>query len=369
MMTGPRLRLLSLGAGMQSTTVLLLACDGTIPRFDYAVFADTRWEPAAVYANLRRLRLEAAEAGIAVLKVCAGDIRADALDPVHRFASMPLFVKGPNGERGMARRQCTSEYKVRPLKAKARELPGYPHPSRVPKGVYAAQAIGISTDEFHRAKDSGVNYLKNTFPLIELGWTRGDCIAYLRRRGWDQVARSSCVGCPFHGNHTWRRMRDERPAEWAAAVAFDYAIRKGHPAANTAGQPPRGEYFIHHSRVALDLADLRPRRGGDGADPDGCSPWGCRSGHPTPESAREGSRVIATRRYLDAPNAKPRWAAGPALLAGTPGPAAPARDQRQRDRYAVGGRGGAACDPDGRRAGHGPARPRESGPSWEGATA
>lgn len=33
----PALRLLSLGAGVQSTAVLLLACEGVIPRFDYAV--------------------------------------------------------------------------------------------------------------------------------------------------------------------------------------------------------------------------------------------------------------------------------------------------------------------------------------------
>lgn len=51
----PALRLLSLGAGVQSTAVLLLACDGVIPRFDYALFADTRWEPSAVYENLTHL--------------------------------------------------------------------------------------------------------------------------------------------------------------------------------------------------------------------------------------------------------------------------------------------------------------------------
>ncbi len=48
---GPALPLLSLGAGVQSTTVLLLACEGEIPRFDVALFADTGWEPSAVYAN------------------------------------------------------------------------------------------------------------------------------------------------------------------------------------------------------------------------------------------------------------------------------------------------------------------------------
>ena len=32
----PALRCLSLGAGIQSSTVLLLACEGVIPRFDVA---------------------------------------------------------------------------------------------------------------------------------------------------------------------------------------------------------------------------------------------------------------------------------------------------------------------------------------------
>jgi hypothetical protein len=50
----PRVRLLSLGAGVQSTAVLLLACDGAIPPFDAAYFADTGWEPKPVYANLAR---------------------------------------------------------------------------------------------------------------------------------------------------------------------------------------------------------------------------------------------------------------------------------------------------------------------------
>ena len=298
MNAAPAIRLLSLGAGVQSTAILLLACERTIPPFDYAVFADTGWEPRAVYSTLRRLRIEAAKAGIPVLTVSAGNIRQDALDPAHRFASMPLFVRGPNGERGMARRQCTSEYKVKPLKAKARELLGFPHPQRVPRGVYAEQAIGISVDEIHRAKDSGVNYLKNTFPLLDLGWTRHDCLTYLTQRGWAKVPRSACLGCPFHGNQTWRRIRDETPSEWADVVAFDHAIRNGHPRASADGQPLRGEYYLHHSRSPLDHANLEPRQrpgpppdaaDGEGADedaePDGCSPWGCRGADPPADGA------------------------------------------------------------------------------------
>ncbi|MEU3256161.1 hypothetical protein ABZ659_35595, partial [Streptomyces sp. NPDC006997] len=76
----PRFRALSLGAGVQSSTLLALTAEGILPKVDYAIFADTGWEPAAVYAHLDRLEEEiAAPAGIPVLRVSAGNIRDDAL--------------------------------------------------------------------------------------------------------------------------------------------------------------------------------------------------------------------------------------------------------------------------------------------------
>ncbi|MGW4663232.1 hypothetical protein [Streptosporangium sandarakinum] len=290
------LRLLSLGAGVQSTALLLLACDGAIPKFDAAIFADTGWEPRAVYEHLGRLEEHAATYGIPVYRVSSGNIRDDALDPEHRFASMPLYVLNQDGSDGMARRQCTSEYKLKPIKAKARELLGYPHPTPVPKGVYAETAIGISLDEIGRARDSDVKYLRNVFPLLDLKWTRKDCERYLRSVGWGSTAKSACIGCPYHGNRQWRQIRDESPEEWADAVAFDAAIRNGSARANAAGKDLRGSMFLHRSRVPLgeapidrvtraewadrqgDLLDAVADAQLEEGDPDGCSPWACRSG-------------------------------------------------------------------------------------------
>lgn len=52
-----RLRTLSLGAGVQSTTMALMAAHGLIePMPDCAIFADTGWEPQAVYKHLDWLR-------------------------------------------------------------------------------------------------------------------------------------------------------------------------------------------------------------------------------------------------------------------------------------------------------------------------
>lgn len=294
------LRLQSCGAGVQSTAVALLIQQGKLPPIDGAIFADTGWEPKAVYEHLDRMEQEIFKPmGVPLYRVSAGNIRSDVLDPEKRFASMPLFVRNPDGSRGMARRQCTSEYKLKPIKRKTRELLGYPHPKPVPKGVYVDQLIGISTDEVHRAKDSGLRYSINSFPLLDLGLSRRDCLRILHAAGWETTPKSACIGCPFHGNAQWRRMRDESPEEWADAVDFDAAIRNGSARANAQGQGLRGHMFMHSSLLPLDEAPVdritKAERDASqldlvdlaedieaGVDIDaefeqGCGPWSCRS--------------------------------------------------------------------------------------------
>lgn len=79
--------------------------------------------------------------------------------------------------------RSTGQYKIRPIKIQVRELLGHPYPQRIPKGVFVEQWIGISTDEFHRAKDADVAYMRNVFPLIDLGLSRAGCQRLLRERG------------------------------------------------------------------------------------------------------------------------------------------------------------------------------------------
>jgi len=299
--TKPAKRVLSLGAGVQSTALLLLVARGKLPPIDAAIFSDTGWEPAAVYAHLDRIDTEIAQhAGIPILRVSSGNIRDDALDPAHRFASMPMYVLNKNGTPGMVRRQCTSEYKIKPIKAAVRKLLGCPHPTPVPKGVYVEQWVGISTDEAHRMHESDVNYSRNRYPLIELGMSRVDCIRYLTELGWGETPKSACVGCPFHGNAAWRKLRDTAPADFADAVAFDAAIRGGTAKANAEGKSLRGQMFLHRSRVPLGVAPIdrvtghewKSRQGdllADLNDPlafegmyeeddlPGCSPFACRT--------------------------------------------------------------------------------------------
>lgn len=293
--TTPTVRVLSLGAGVQSTTVALLAVEGALPKPDAAIFADTGWEPRAVYEHLDRLAVELDRAGIPLHRVAQGNLRDDAIDPAHRYASIPYFVRNPDGSDGMGPRQCTSEYKLAPINRKVRELLGAPAPKfqRVPRGRAAEQWIGFSTDEIHRVSDyRGVLYLRPRYPLLELGMSRKDCQRWLRSRGWGSTTKSACIGCPYHGNAQWRDLRDNNPDEWADAVAFDAAIRRG----GGRGTPLDGEAFLHRSRIPLAIAPIDrvtrkewgDRQGdifdllAEDGDPDGCSPYGCRSGAAVP---------------------------------------------------------------------------------------
>jgi hypothetical protein len=299
--TAPRITLLSLGAGVQSTVLALMAASGELPRLDGAVFADTRWEPRRVYDHLVKLGAVLESAGIPLYRVSKGNLRQDSLDPDHRYASVPYYVRNPDGSEGMGRRQCTSEYKLAPINRKVRELLGAAPPDyrRVPKGRICEQWIGFSVDEIGRVSDKdGVSYIHKRYPLIELGMSRADCERWLRRHGWPEVAKSACIGCPYHGNRQWRELRDHYPDEWADAVDFDAAIRRG----GARGLPLDGQAFLHRSRVPLDHAPIdrvtrrewADRQGDvfdvladqelEDGDPDGCSPYGCRSGLPVVEA-------------------------------------------------------------------------------------
>lgn len=183
----------------------------------------------------------------------------------------------------------TSEYKIKPIKAEVRRRLGYPHPARVPAGVWAEMAIGISLDEIGRARDSDVAYMRNVFPLLDLGWRRTDCLRFLTEYGLEGTPKSSCVGCPYHDDGFWLALRENSQQEWADAVAFDHAIRDGSARANADGHPLRGQFFLHRARVPLEEVVLRPRP--QLADAPGCGPWTCP--HDTPTSAGIGPGEVA----------------------------------------------------------------------------
>lgn len=98
-MAEPRLRVISLGAGVQSTTMALMAAHGEIgPMPACAIFADTGAEPKSVYDHLAWLML--ANVLPYPVHVVSGGNLADDLMRGHsdvggqgRFAGAPFFIK------------------------------------------------------------------------------------------------------------------------------------------------------------------------------------------------------------------------------------------------------------------------------------
>jgi len=249
-----RLRVLSLGAGVQSTTLALLAAHGEIgPMPDCAIFADTRWEPRPVYEHLAWL-MSPNVLPFPVHIVSAGDIRANLMAAAEgrRWASIPAFTRRVDRQGrvsiGMIRRQCTGDYKIDPIRKKVRELVGLTR-RRSPPNPVVEQWIGISMDETIRMKPSFERWRVNRWPLVELGMTRRDCLDWLRRHDYPTPPKSACIGCPYHSDAVWRAMRDEDPDAWADAVDIDRLIRSGM-------RGVRGEVFLHRSAVPLSEVDL-----------------------------------------------------------------------------------------------------------------
>ena len=229
-----RIKIISLGAGVQSTTLALLAHHRVIDPPDYAVFADTGWEPKAVYKHLEWLECYL---NFPVVRVDAGNLKERLLaDP--KFAPVPFFTA--NG--GMGKRQCTNDFKIRPIQKFCK-----PHSS---KGNPVILQLGISTDEWVRMKPSRVKYIENTWPLIdELDMSRNDCMDWLGKKGYKVPPKSSCLGCPYHNDELWRWIKNNYPEEFEETCQVDDAIR------NTVGY--KQEQYMHRSLKPLRDVDLR----------------------------------------------------------------------------------------------------------------
>ena len=310
--------ILSLGAGVQSTALALMAERGMIEKPVAAIFADTGAEPAAVYRHVEWIR---SQVSFPIYTVREGNgIEADFLaaleNPSLACGSPPFFVRDPDmnpdeiaavlaepepkafdipadivltatnlatGEErelfalrepgeawlaaqwhawhtrrrqalqrdagGMLWRKCTEDYKIIPIRRKVRELMAEHGASHV------RQLIGISTDERQRENASGVKFITNVHPLLDLGWNRFRCETWLWEEFGIRVPKSACRWCPYRSNAGWRWQRDNDPDEWELSCQFDESLRAAQ-ASTINGARIVGQLYVHRSFTPLRTAIL-----------------------------------------------------------------------------------------------------------------
>ncbi len=261
------LTVISLGGGVQSSVMALMASDGAFdPLPDCAIFADTGWEPPSIYTHISWL---AEQISFSLYVVDNGrNLREDTKALTNHsdspnYVDIPVYLKGRNGQPdGIGRRQCTQHYKIRPVQSKIRELLGLKPRQRIPAGVRVELWLGISTDEAMRMRDSRDRWMSNRYPLIEAGMSRRDCAAWWAARYDRPLERSACVACPFQSRRRWVETKRRWPQLFAEAVAIDTRLRDGLAFAK--------EPYLHSLRmplaeaVALDEAHLSAGGQADG---------------------------------------------------------------------------------------------------------
>jgi len=216
-----KLNIISLGAGKQSSYMLLTSLRGAYKyKPDIAIFADTGCEPHYVYDYLYWVKdYVKTEYDFDIVVVNGGNLIKDTLNYYNgdhkRGASLPFFLS----QGGMIRRQCTGDFKIDPIKR---------YLQKIRNGKKIRQWIGISLDEIQRMKQSNVKYIENYYPLVESRITISEIINWFNKNNLQLPGKSSCIVCPFHSDNYWRRFKKEYPDEFEKACIFDEQIRN-HP--------------------------------------------------------------------------------------------------------------------------------------------
>lgn len=249
---------LSLGAGVQSSTMLMLAIHGEIERPGHVIFSDTGLEPRAVYRHVEWCKKQCMKAGIPFHIVKAPmDMREDFEafergEKKYWDARPPLYVThcGEKGD-GQARRQCTDRAKMRPVRKKQKELLGVKTARGLPEASII-DMIGISTDEARRATPALDRWVDRVFPLIDpLKMSRADCQAWWQNN-YPRVSlpSSSCVICPFKTAAMWAQMKRDQPEDFTDACDLDDRIRAAYQ------KKTQQDTYIHNGWIPLRNANL-----------------------------------------------------------------------------------------------------------------
>ena len=220
----------SYGGGTQSVA------NGDLPRPERVVIADTgreaqeTWDYTRDHVNPLLAHVDL------VVEVAPHSLATVDLYAKNGDLLLPVFTS--NG--GKMPTLCSNEWKKRVIQRWCRAQ-GYG-----PKNPLAMW-LGISVDEVHRAKPSGVDWMEYTWPLLtEIPRRRDECVALVQRNGLPEPPRSACWMCPHRNNAEWRDIRET--GDWDKAVALEREAQ--------AKDGRDGGIYLHRQMVPLSEAEI-----------------------------------------------------------------------------------------------------------------
>ena len=262
------MKILSFGAGMQSTALALMSCENSlslkkgqpmphpdVPIYDLVIFCDLSMEPSWVMDQVMFTQ-DACEQVKISFKILDSPLHEDFMRNFgeRRTVSIPWWTLRGDGHKAKMPRNCTIDYKIEVIAKYVRwEVLGYRKGQRLrPEDRKAHEMhMGFSYEEQKRCKESTNPMFVNHYPLVEMKLVRADNYAYIRDVWGLETRASACTFCPFHRNYFFRYLRENLPEEYAQLVMVDELLRDKTP------KPPMdSDLFISRSRKRIK--DLTP---------------------------------------------------------------------------------------------------------------
>ena len=220
---------------------------------DCAIFADTQWEPQAVYDNVTWLQ---SEVSFPVVTTGNGrSLKKDVMDGINAqgqaWLTLPAYLADPDGQSaGINWRQCTKNYKLDPIRKEVQRLLGVRPRQSLSSETSVEMWLGITTDEVLRVKPSRNWWIKHRYPLIDdLPMTREQCLYWFAEHYPNRsLSRSACIGCPFRSSSSWLDIKQSEPELYQEAVEIDAMLRSS---THNAGRMFRKQAYLHHRRIPL----------------------------------------------------------------------------------------------------------------------
>lgn len=222
---------LSLGAGVQSSAMTILATQGKI-QVDEVIFADTGVEKPETYYYIENY-----------LKPLLQEARLPLVVVKHPRATLEEYCLSISQIPSIVWRWCTDRFKVRPISKYVKD-----------QGIIL---IGFSTDEAYRAERK-VHKSGRSFPLLELGLSSEDCRRIIREYGWPIPIKSSCFFCPFQRWTEWNYLKSKHPDLMDRALELEsvFHARKPH-VKDTAGLFQGGPLWKYKDGVQGEMPLLK----------------------------------------------------------------------------------------------------------------
>lgn len=261
------MKILSCGAGMQSTALALMACANKlitegrtgelhftyteqVPIYDAILFCDLGLEPSWVYDQVHFIQKACEWAGMP-FHIIESRLYQDYLNDFgkSRVTSIPFWSTDENGKKGKMMRNCTLDYKINLMIRFVRlNLLGYRKGQRTkPEDIKAHEMhLGFSKEEERRCRENSNRMFINRFPLCEMNLVRADNYAYIRDVWGLDTKASACCFCPFHTNFFFRFLKENHPEEYGKTMEFDEMLEREQP--NT---KIRSKLYISRSRKRI----------------------------------------------------------------------------------------------------------------------